>query len=578
MEIFRGVASSEGIAIGRAFTIDSSFSQFSRIELDSHQDIDKEIARIHSAHEEALQQFEEIEKRSENLLEGDLASLLTTHRLFLQDKRLLPAVEEKILDWKINAEWALSLVMSEIRTEFDQIEDSYLRSRFDDIRQISERLMSNLRQRKLFDFSQIHEPIILLCPDISPADAVHLAQGKVMGIVTEIGGMISHTSIIARAMGIPAVVGVEGITDKIASNVKLIIDGSSGEIIKEPDEVTLRKKVDKKGRIQFFQNKLEDLKTEECQLEDGRKVDIAANLDFMGELELIKQNNIRSVGLIRTEFLFINNSTIPTEDKQFQEFEKIFKELKNIPLTIRTWDLSPDKAPKFFPIRAEEANPALGSRAVRLCLRHEDIFRSQIRAILRMSAITPVRLLLPMITNLDEVLKSIKLIEEEKDRLGFSHYNIAVGCMIETPAAAMIIDEILDVSDFVSIGSNDLVQYTLAVDRINEHVAHLYTPFHPAILRLLEQVVKRSNVMNVPVSICGEMAADPFMQMFLLGIGEITFSMCPNRVLFSREILRKVSSANCKKVAFRFLSKRTLLETTMYLKELRELYLQGVEL
>lgn len=576
MQIYRGTGSSGGVAIGKAMVIYSSFSQFTRISLTSDEEVEQEVKRVEAARELAREQIDESEKQAGSLLTNEVREILSSHRLFLEDKQLIPATLEKIKEQKINAEWALFDVIETIKDQFSKIQDPYLRSRFDDVRQTGERVMNNLQNKPRLDISKLRDPVIIFCHDISPADAYNLTEGKIMGIVSELGGQISHSSIIARALGIPAVVGVEGITSKIYDNSSVIVDGGTGEIIHNPDAMMRQEKEEKKKRLQFFQSKLKNLVSKECELADGRKYELAANLDLLGELEQIKSLNLPSIGLIRTEFLFLDNSRPPNEDEQYRTFKKIADELATKPITIRTWDLGADKVARFFPAYPNESNPALGLRAIRMCLKQPDFFREQIRAIIRVAQDSPVRLMIPMITNVDEIVKVRRMVSREQKKMNLRPPNLKIGCMIETPAAVMIIDEILDVADFISIGTNDLVQYALAIDRMNEHVAHMYSPFHPAVLRMLEKVISRANEMNIPVAVCGEMAADPFFQMFLLGVGKVTFSMTPNRILMTKEFLRKIDEVTCKKVAFRFLSKRTVQESNLFLKELHNKYYQNI--
>lgn len=576
MNIYRGIGVSDGVAIGKALRINSAFVQYPRIQLDDDESVAVEIERIQQALMAVEQQLDETMKQSSDLLPEELKSVFASYKLFFRDRRFVPAIEERVKRDKINAEWALIYVIADLDKQFRAIEDPYIQSRFYDIRQLGERLMNSLLQKPFLDLSQLKQRVIIVCHDISPADSFHLAKANILGIITELGGLNSHTSILARAMGIPAVVGVQDATMRLMDDELIILDGISGEVIDNPNDDTIDVKLNKLERISFYQNQLQKLADRECELSDGHKVDIAANIDFLTELQQLRELNIPAIGLIRTEFLFMLDEVFPDEDEQYELYRHIVESADHKPVTFRTWDIGGDKPVKLFREQMDEANPALGLRAIRVCLKYDELFRAQVRAILRASAMSPVNLMIPMITRIDEVLKSRDIIEQELKSLNMSDEHLRIGCMIETPASVFIIDELLDLLDFVSIGTNDLIQYALAVDRLNEHVADLFNPFHPAILVMLEKVVTTANRMNKYVSICGELAADPVLQMFMIGIGDITFSMSPNHVLKTKKILQKVDQATCKKIAFKFMNKHSFVESNQYVEQLKRQYLEEI--
>lgn len=576
MNVYRGIGVSDGVAIGKVLRINSAFVQYPRIELETDDLIPGEIERIREAQLNVESQLDTTMGQSADLLSDELNSVFTSYKLFIKDKRFIPAIEKRIKDDRINAEWALIRVIADLQRQFKKVDDPYIRSRFDDIRQLGERLMNNLQQKPHLDLSQLKFQVIIVCRDISPADSFHLAGAKVLGIVTELGGTTSHSSILARALNIPAVVGVPDITMRVLDEEVIILDGTTGEVFSNPTDEVINEKLNQLEKLSFYQNQLLKLVDQEPQLSDGQKVSIAANLDFMAELDQVKELNIPSIGLIRTEFMFILKDTFPDEAQQFALYKQIIDQTGGIPITIRTWDIGGDKSEGILGQMFEESNPALGLRAIRFCLKYPDIFREQIRAIIRTSELSTINLMIPMVTRIDEVISVKRIISEECRQLGISDKNLRVGCMIETPATIFIIDELLDLVNFISIGSNDLIQYALAVDRLNELVASLYNPFHPAILKMLEQMVLTANRMSKPVSICGELAADPIMQMFLIGVGEITFSMSPNQVLRTKSILKKVNAATCKKIAFQFMTKHSFEESNQYVKQLRAKYLDPI--
>ena len=578
MNIHRGIGVSDGIVFGKALTIYSAFLNYPRIQFQDEKKIAVEIERIQKSKAITEDQLTKIIKNTNDLIPEEIHSVFSGYKLFINDKRFIPVIEATITESNINAEWALIRVLADLEIQFSKIPDPYIRSRFDDIRQLGEHLMKNLLLKPSLSLSNLEEPVILISHDISPADTFNLNKENILGIVTEMGGDTSHVAILARAMNIPAVLGVPNITHQIIDDESLILDGSSGEVITQPDQEIIDLKLSKQERFRFYLSELEKLKSVKCQLKDGVDVNLAANLDFLEELNQIREWNIDSIGLIRTEFLFSYDDGFPTEDEQLKMYHHISETISYKPITIRTWDIGGDKTSSFFPELAHEANPALGLRAIRICLKHKDFYRTQIRAILRASEKSKIRIMIPMVTRLDEVITSKKMLDEEREKLNIKTDNVKLGCMVETPASVFIIDELLDLVDFISIGSNDLIQYALAVDRMNENVAGFYTPFHPSILKMLEKIIASANRVNKDVSICGEIAADPIMQMFLIGTGKITFSMSPNHVLRTKRILSKVDSTTCKKIAFQFVSKHSLEESNIFVQRLREQYMDEIEL
>ncbi len=358
----------------------------------------------------------------------------------------------------------------------------------------------------------------------------------------------------------------------------MILDGITGEVIESPTDEKIEEKLDKQARFSLYQAELEKLIGVDCRLADDQRVDLAANLDFLEEVPVIHRLKIPSIGLVRTEFVFLLEERFPSEEEQYHLFLRLIRDTGCNPITIRTWDLGADKSYGIFEDLESEANPALGLRAIRICLKHEDLFRVQLRAILRASQHGFLRLMIPLVTRIDEVERTRALIAEEAHNLGLTNPQLEVGCMVETPAAVFLIDELLDLADFLSIGTNDLIQYALVVDRQNEHVSQLFAPFHPAVLKMLQMIVTHANRRNKPVSICGELASDPIMQMFLLGVGEITFSMSPNMILKTKRTLSKVTAEMCKKIAFQFINKHSLAESVGFANQLRSQYALGSEL
>ncbi|MDH5560480.1 MAG: phosphoenolpyruvate--protein phosphotransferase [Deltaproteobacteria bacterium] len=577
MNIYRGLGASDGVAIGKVLIINSAFMNYPRFQIETREEVEFEIKRVLDAKKATEDHLNQVMAQSENIIPEEIRAVFSSYKMFIGDKRFFPAIIDKIEQLKINAEWALIHVLADLDRMFEQIPDPYIRSRFDDIRQLGEKVMYNLKQKQFLDLRQLKHPVIIVCHDISPADSFHLNPKYILGIITELGGETSHSSILARAMNIPAVVGVQDISTRLLDDTQIILDGLTGEIFENPTEKIVKEKLNKQERYNLYQSELQELLDEDCELADGKRIELAANLDYMEELEVISTMKVSSLGLIRTEFLFLLDEGLPGEEEQLKVFNDIIKRSNGIPITIRTWDIGMDKGSSFFPELIDEVNPALGLRGIRICLNHQEFFRVQIRAILRASKNGKIRLMIPMVTRADEVVRTNAIIQEELESLNIPRENIEIGCMIETPGATFIVDELLDLIDFVSIGTNDLIQYSLAVDRLNEHVSNLYTPFHPAILKMLEVIITIANRRNKYVSICGELAADPIMQLFLIGVGKITFSMSPNQILRTKRFLKKVDTTLCKKVAFQFASKHSLEESRSYVEQLRKTYIENIE-
>lgn len=577
MAIYKGIGVSAGVVMGKALTIYSAFHNFPRYQVDTEEKIGEELRRVKEAQETADEQLNQVLDKSSDILPDEIRSVFVGYKMFIYDKRFIPAIEQNIKEKKINAEWALINVIAELEEQFQKIPDPYIRARFEDVRQLGERIMNNLQQKPHLNLTNIQEPVILVANDISPADAFHLDRKNILGIVTELGSSTSHLAILSRAMNIPAIVGVPDITSRLTDYDIVVLDGNSGEVIDRPTDEEINEKLSKKERLAFYQKQLLKLEKADCELSDGNKVELAANLDYMEEIPQINSLNVSQIGLIRTEFLCLYEGGFPNEEQQFEIYRKIVEGAKGKPITVRTWDIGGDKTSNVFPELLNESNPALGLRAIRICLKHSDFFRSQIKAVVRAAKDSPVKLMVPMITRLDEIFKVHEMIKEEVFNYRVPPDNVSLGCMIETPAAVFLIDEILDLVDFVSIGSNDLIQYTLAIDRMNENVADLYAPYHPSILKMMERIISSANRVNKPVSICGEIAADPIMQMFLIGTGKITLSMSPNYILRTKRILQQVDSITCKNIAFQLVSKHSVVESNLLVKELRDKYLEEFE-
>jgi phosphotransferase system enzyme I (PtsI) len=540
-----GIPASPGIAHGPVFRFLHDEVKVATYEV-SEADQDEEIKRFLEALEMTKAEISEIrEDVAKNLGEKE-AGIFDAHKLVLEDRALIEDVKKEIRESGKNVEQCVQQVTDKYLAFFDQLEDNYLRERAVDLRDISRRLQRCLSGTTASGTAFLDEPKVLVSEDLTPSDTAALDRSKILGIATDLGGQTSHAVIMARASGVPAVVGLRGLTDKLSGADELLIDGFEGVAIINPSETTLFRY----GKVDVQRRKILNLVENESDLPaetaDGTKIYLWANADTAEEVEKAIDLNCLGVGLYRTESLFLRKNELPSEDEQYQEYASMVRAAGNATVTIRTLDLGGDKLLNGWN-QQKEANPFMGFRAIRYCLSNPAIFLVQLRAILRASAHGDVRIMLPMISGIGEVIRAKELIAQAKselDRRG-EEYNssILVGCMIETPAAVAICDLLAEEADFFSIGTNDLVQYLLAVDRVNNEIAFLYEPHHPAVLRSLKQVAQVAEERNLPVTVCGEIAGDPHFLPLLMGLGydslSASSSMIAEMKFFARRFNQK---------------------------------------
>ncbi len=540
-----GIPASPGIAHGPVFRFLHDEVKVATYEV-SEADQDEEIKRFLEALEMTKAEISEIrEDVAKNLGEKE-AGIFDAHKLVLEDRALIEDVKKEIRESGKNVEQCVQQVTDKYLAFFDQLEDNYLRERAVDLRDISRRLQRCLSGTTASGTAFLDEPKVLVSEDLTPSDTAALDRSKILGIATDLGGQTSHAVIMARASGVPAVVGLRGLTDKLSGADELLIDGFEGVAIINPSETTLFRY----GKVDVQRRKILNLVENESDLPaetaDGTKIHLWANADTAEEVEKAIDLNCLGVGLYRTESLFLRKNELPSEDEQYQEYASMVRAAGNATVTIRTLDLGGDKLLNGWN-QQKEANPFMGFRAIRYCLSNPAIFLVQLRAILRASAHGDVRIMLPMISGIGEVIRAKELIAQAKselDRRG-EEYNssILVGCMIETPAAVAICDLLAEEADFFSIGTNDLVQYLLAVDRVNNEIAFLYEPHHPAVLRSLKQVAQVAKERNLPVTVCGEIAGDPHFLPLLMGLGydslSASSSMIAEMKFFARRFNQK---------------------------------------
>jgi phosphotransferase system enzyme I (PtsI) len=535
-----GVGVSSGIAIGHAHLLSNALLEVVHYQLPKHL-IDDEVKRFSNAIATVKQDLAQIKGSLRKNAPAELAAFIGTHLMMLEDKSLSEVPKNIIQNEQCNAEWAIKLQMDDIVDQFEQIEDSYLRERKQDVIQVVERIIKVLlgHQAQLSTEQQnsaLHQErkLILVAHDVSPADAIQFKQHQFAAFITDVGGATSHTAILARSLNIPSIVALQRARDLINDGELIIVDGDMGVVIVNPSKEILDEYKLKQEQWELEQQKLQRIKTTKALTIDGTSIELLANIEVPEDVAAVKASGATGIGLYRTEFLFMNRHDMPNEEEQFEAYKSVAEAMKGAPVTIRTLDLGADKQMNADTV-VNSPNPALGLRAIRLCLSEPQIFHTQLRALLRASHYGKIKILIPMLCMLSELRQTKVFLERakvslRKENIPFDE-NVELGGMIEIPAAAINAEAFADELDFLSIGTNDLIQYTLAIDRTDDAVAHLYNPLHPSVLKLISMTIKAGAKQGKAVSVCGEMAGDAKLTKLLLGMGLRQFSMHPSHVL-----------------------------------------------
>lgn len=570
LRTYKGTGVSPGIAVGRAVLVEKRVSSIYRVPL-KDQEIPKEIKRFEEAVEKTRSDLMVLREKVSRSMGDEYASIFDAHAMIVSDPSFADRITQKIRDENINAEWAVAEVEEELLARFSSFENEYLRERGEDIEDVGASLLKNLQGIAHHDLSEIDHPVVILADDVTPADAVHFNRRPIVGFATESGGKTSHTSIIAKSLFIPAVIGVPRLTEIIDNDELVIIDGYEGTIHVNPSPAMVEEYESRVSRHQEYERRLlenRDLKTE---TRDGRQIALQANIELEGEIKDVFRFGAEGIGLYRSEFLYISKSPeLPTEEEHYELYKALIDSVAPHPAVIRTFDLGGKKLAREV-IGSEEDNPVLGLRGLRLCMRYRGMFRTQLRALMRASAHGNLRIMFPLVTGVQELRQAKALLRDVRNELdseGIEYSReVPLGIMIEVPAAAMIADLLATEADFFSIGTNDLIQYSLAIDRGNENVSYLYEPLHPAVLRLIQGVITAGANAKIPVSMCGEMAGEPLYAPLLAGMGLQNFSMNPSSIPLVKNILRSLKFRDCRRIAEQALTKRTAQEIEEFLIE-----------
>ncbi len=555
-----GIAASSGIAIAKAFRLEHPEYEISKRSVS---DADAELAKLQAALETSKGELEAIKERTLQEMGEKKAEIFQSHLLILSDPELIDPVKDKITSEMINAEYALNEIASQFVAMFENMKSAYLQERAADMRDVTKRVINHLMGVNFQSPAEIREEVVIIAEDLTPSDTAQLDRNYVKGFTTNIGGRTSHSAIMARSLEIPAVVGTKEVMEVVQNGDVVIVDGLEGNVIVNPDDATL---ADYRAKREAYEAQVAEwrkLRDEATVSKDGVHVELAANIGTPNDVAGVIDNGGEAVGLYRTEFLYMGRDELPSEDVQFNAYKTVLERMEGKPVVVRTLDIGGDKELPYLTL-PKEMNPFLGFRAIRLCLDRQDIFRTQLRALLRASVFGELRVMFPMIATLGEFRQAKAVLLEEKDKLVSEGVavsdNIQLGIMVEIPSTAVLADQFAKEVDFFSIGTNDLIQYTMAADRMNERVSYLYQPYNPSILRLVKMVIDAAHKEGKWAGMCGEMAGDATAIPLLLGLGLDEFSMSASSILPARSQIAKLSKAEMQELATKALDMQTAEE------------------
>jgi phosphotransferase system enzyme I (PtsI) len=567
---YKGVGVSPGIAIGRAVIVEKRVASVYRVPI-RDDEVEPEIERFMESLAKTRLELLDLKAKVSRSMGDEYAQIFEAHAMIVGDASFADKVTQKIQEEQVNAEWALAEVQEELQARFASFEDDYLRERSADVKDVAERVLVNLQGIAHHDLSEIEHDVIIIADDLTPSDTIHFNRRPIVGFATEVGGRTSHTSIIAKSLFMPAVIGVPKLTKIVDSNELVIVDGYEGSVVVNPTPAMVQEYQSRVSRHEEAEQKLLENRTLPAITKDHHKISLTANIELVEELDDAIKYGAEGIGLYRSEFLYISTSPdLPTEEEHYNIYRKLAEATAPNWCIIRTFDLGGKKLAREI-MGSKEDNPVLGLRALRLCMQHRDMFKTQLRALLRASAFGKIKIMFPLVSGVQELRQVKTLVREvrlELDAEGIPHNkDLQIGIMIEVPSAAVIADLLATEADFFAIGTNDLIQYSLAIDRGNENVSYLYEPLHPGILRLVKMVIDAGKRAGIPVEMCGEMASDPIYAIVLLGLGLEHFSMNPSSIPVIKNVVRSVRYRDCRRIAEIALQKKTAQEIEEFVIE-----------
>ncbi len=572
MQELRGISVSPGIAIGPAFVYHDDRPAIPEYEVEIER-LASEMDRFNTAVEKAKGEIEALKDKAEAEVSDRSTSLLDSHLLMLEDPEFIKAVKEKLRENRKNIEWVLYRAVQDIIEQLNATNQEYFQERGADVHDVAKRILNHLLHRDQVSLADLSVEVILVAHDLLPSEAIAMNKRMVRAIAMDAGGKTSHTAILARSFEIPAVLGLSNITSLVEPSSTMIVDGNAGRVILDPDDDTVSRYLEAQREWKRHEVQLMGLNELNAETNDGKLIQLMANIEVPEEVDAVPAHGADGVGLYRSEFLFLQPGRLPTEEEQYNAYSYVLNALDGKPVTIRTLDVGGDKVvPELEGLG--ERNPILGWRAIRFCLSRIDLFKTQLRALLRASTYGNLRIMFPMISGVEELSRVYEILDDVKEELrtegiAFKE-NIPVGIMIEVPSAAMTADILARKVDFFSIGTNDLIQYTIAVDRGNEKIAYLYEPFHPGVLRLLKLIIDSGHEVGIPVGMCGEMAGDPLASLILLGLGLDEFSMSAAGIPEVKRIIRSVSMTDAEELVGSVLDMRSYEEVDAFVQDLME--------